>query len=123
MEKLLLVSVFFVFTILVPVPTMAGVDIIAGISLPLPIVFEASPEVKVMPASDVYVVAEADADIPQSDSTGKDEKRQDQSLEQRKSIESKNESDLKINVLPPPDNMKGFIEKKEDEIHLPPDRF
>ena len=123
MKKLLLISIFFAFAIVVPMPTMAGVDIISGISLPPIIVFEAHPEVKVMPASDVYIVADVDADTPQADSTGKDEKRQNESLEKRKPTESKDKSNWKINVLPPPDNMKSPIERREDEMHLPPDRF
>lgn len=123
MKKLLLVSIFFAFAIVVPVPTMAGVDIMAGISLPPPTLFEAPSEVKVMPASDVYVFAAADADTPQPDSTGRDEKRQDESLEKRNPSKSKDKSDWKINVLPTPENMKSPIEKKEDALHLPPDRF
>jgi hypothetical protein len=123
MNKLLLMSIFFAFAIVVPTPTVAGVDIISGISLPPIIVFEAPPEVKVMPASDVYIVADVDADRPQADSTGKDEKRQNESLEKRKPTGSKNKSNLKINVLPRPDNMKSPIEKKEDQFHLPPDRY
>ena len=123
MKKLLLISIFFAFAIVVPMPTMAGVDIISGISLPPIIVFDAPPEVRVMTASDVYIVADVDADTPQADSTGKDEKRQNESLEKRKPTESKDKSNWKINVLPPPDNMKSPIEKREDEMHLPPDRF
>jgi len=123
MKKLLLISIFFAFAIVVPMPTMAGVDIISGISLPPIIVFDAPPEVRVMTASDVYIVADVDADTPQADSTGKDEKRQNESLEKRKPTESKDKSNWKINVLPPPDNMKSPIERKEDEMHLPPDRF
>jgi hypothetical protein len=122
MKKLLLMPIVFAFAIVVPMPTMAGVDIISGISLPPIIVFEAPPELKVMPASDVYIVADVDAETPQADSTGKDEKRQDQSLEKRKPTESKDKSNWKINVLPRPDNLKSPIEKKEDQFHLPPDR-
>ncbi len=123
MKKLLLMSIFFALAIIVPVPTRAGADIISGVSLPPIIVFEATPEVNVMPVSDVYIVADVDADRPQADSTGEDEKRQSESLEKRKPTESKDKSNLKINVLPPPDNMKNPIEKKHDEMHLPPDRF
>ena len=73
MKRLLLVSIFFTFTIIVPMPTMAAVDINAGISLPPPVVFEAPPEVIVMPdTSGVYVVAEVDADTPHGDPTGRD---------------------------------------------------
>jgi hypothetical protein len=123
MKKLLLMSIFFVFAIVVLMPTMAGVDIISGISLPPIIVFEAPPEIKVMPANDVYIVADVDADRPQADSTGKDEKPENESLEKKKPTEAKEKSNWKINVLPRPDNMKSPIEKKEDQLHLPPDRF
>jgi hypothetical protein len=123
MKKLLLMSIFFAFAIAVPMPTMAGLDIISRSSLPPIIVFEAPLEVKVMPAIDAYIVADVDADKPQADSTGKDEKRQDESLEKKKPNESKDKSNWKINVLPRPVNMKSPIEKKGDEMHLPPDRF
>jgi hypothetical protein len=139
MKKLLLMSIFFAFVIVVPMSTMAGADIIFGISRPPIIVFKAPPEVKVMPASYVYIVADVDADRPQANSTGKDEKgqnessekgktgkdekRQNESLEKGKTTESKGKSNWKINVLPPPDNMKSPIDKKEDQFHLPPDRF
>jgi hypothetical protein len=122
MKKLLLMSIVIAFAIVVPMPTMAGVDINSGISLPPIIVFEAPPEVKVIPASDVYIVADADAQTPQAGSKGKDEKQQNESLEKRKPTESKEKSNWKINVLPRPDNMKSPIEKKEDQFHLPPDR-
>ncbi len=139
MKKLLLLSIFLAFAIVVPTPTMAGADIISGISRPPIIVFEAPPEDKVMRASDVYIVADVDDDTSQANSTGQDEKRQNeslekgkpgknekrqnQSLEKRKPAESKEKPNLKINVMPPPDNMKSPIEKKEDQFHLPPDRF
>ena len=125
MKKLLLVSIFFTFTIIVPMPTMAGVDINAGISLPPPIVFEAPPEVIVMPESGVYVVADADADTPQGDPTGRDEKLQDESLEKGKTTRSEDKSDWKINVWPvqPPDNANTPHERKEEKKHTPPDRF
>jgi len=106
-------------------PTMAAVDINAGISLPPPIVFEAPPEVIVMPdTSGVYVVADVDADTPQGGPTGRDEKPQDESLEKGKPTGSENKSNWKINVWPlqPPDNMKSFPERKEEQ-HIPPDRF
>ena len=126
MKKLLLVSIFFTFAIIVPMPTLAGADINAGISLPPPIVFEAPPEVIVMPdTSGVYVVADVDADTPQGGPTGRDEKQQDQSLEKGKTTGSEDKSDWKINVWPvqPPDNMKTFPERKEENKHRPPDRF
>jgi hypothetical protein len=123
MKKLLLISICFAFAIVVPV------------------------EVKVMPTGDAYVVADVEADVdadtPPADSTGKDEKRQNESLEKRKPTESKDkskgkdekrqneplekrkptESNWKINVLPRPENLKSPIERKEDQFHLPPDRF
>jgi len=126
MKKLLLVSIFFTFAIIVPMPTMAGVDINAGISLPPPIVFEAAPEVIVMPdTSGVYVVADVDADTPQGGPTGRDEKQQDQSLEKGKTTGSEDKSDWKINVWPvqPPDNVKSLPEMKDENRHTPPDRF
>jgi len=56
MKKLLLGSIFLLLAIIVPVPTMAEVDISIGISLPPPIVFEAPPAVVVLPdANDVYI--------------------------------------------------------------------
>jgi len=120
MKKLLLVSIFFTFAIIVPMPTMAGVDINAGISLPPPIVFEAAPEVIVMPdTSGVYVVADVDADTPQGGPTGRDEKQQDQSLEKGKTTGSEDKSDWKINVWPvqPPDNVKSLPEMKDENRH------
>ena len=124
MKKLLLVSIFFTFSIIVPMPTMAGIDINAGISLPPPILFEAPPEVIVMPdSSGVYVVAEVDADTPQDGPTGRDEKKLDQPLEKQKTTGSENKSDWKINVWPqPPDIPQTPHERKEENIHHPPDR-
>jgi hypothetical protein len=124
MKKLLLGTILLALAIVVPMPTMAGVDMNAGISLPPPIVFEAPPEVIVMPdTSGVYVVADADADTPQGGPTGKDEKQQDQSLEQGKTTGSENKSDWKINVWPqPPDIPQTPHERKDENIHRPPDR-
>jgi hypothetical protein len=126
MKKLLLVSIFFTFAILVPMPTMAGVDINAGISLPPPIAFEAPPEVIVMPdTSGVYVVADVDADTPQGGPTGRAEKQQDQSVEKGKATGSEDKSNWKINVWPvqPPDNVKSLPEMYDENKHTPPDRF
>jgi hypothetical protein len=105
-------------------PTMAAVDINAGISLPPPIVFEAPPEVIVMPdTSGVYVVADADADTPQGGPTGKDEKPQEESLEKEKTTRSEDKFDWKINVWPqPPDIPRTPHERKEENRHTPPDR-
>jgi hypothetical protein len=107
-------------------PTMAGVAMGAGISLPPPIVFEVTPEVIVKPdASGAYVVAEADADTPQGGPTDRDEKRKDQSLETGKTAEAEDKSDWKINVWPvqPPDNVKSLPQMYDDNKHTPPDRF
>ena len=126
MKKLLLVSIFFTFAIIVPMPTMAGVDINAGISLPPPIVFEAPPEVIVMPdTSGVYVVADVDAETLQGGRTGRDEKQQEPSLEREKTTGSEDKSNWKINVWPvkPPDNVKSPPEMYDQNKHTPPDRF
>jgi hypothetical protein len=124
MKKLLLVSIFFTLAIIVPMPIMAGVDINAGISLPPPIVFEAHPEVIVMPdTSGVYLVADVDADKPQGDQTGRDEKQQEPSLEKGKTAGSEEKSKLRINVWPvkPTDNIKSLPETWGPK-HTPPDR-
>ena len=127
MKRLLFGTIFLALIGAFSVVTMAGVDINSRISLPPPIVFEAPPEVIVMPDSNgVYVVAELDADTPQGGSTGRDENPRDKSLEKKKTTESGDKSDWKINVWPlqPPGNMKSFSERKEeDKQHIPPDRF
>jgi len=126
MKKLLLVSIFFTLAIIVPMPTMAGVDINAGISLPPPIVFEAPPEFIVMPdTSGVYIVAVVDVDTPQGVPTGRDEKQQEPSLEKGKTTGSEDKSDWKIKVWPvqPPDNVKSLPEMKDENKNTPPDRF
>jgi hypothetical protein len=64
MKKLLFWTIFLVFVIVVPIPTMAEVNISIGISLPPPIVFAAPPDVIVMPdTNDVYVVPDMDVDM------------------------------------------------------------
>ena len=65
MKRTLLGTIFFlVLAIAVPVSSMAGVNINLGIALPPPVVFEAPPDVVVLPdTSDVYVVPDSDADI------------------------------------------------------------
>ncbi len=64
MKKLLLGTILLALSIVVPIPTMAGVDISIGISLPPPIVFEAPPDVIVMPDTNgVYVVPAIDVDL------------------------------------------------------------
>ena len=125
MKRLLFGTIFLALIGVFPVVTMAGVNINSGISLPPPIVFEAPPEVTVMSdSSGVYVVAEVDADTPQGGPTGGDENTQDESLEKKKTTETEDKSDWKINVWPlqPQDNMKSFPERKEEQ-HIPPDRF
>jgi hypothetical protein len=126
MKKLLLVSIFIALAIVVPMPTMAGVDTNAGISLPPPVVFGAPAEVIVMrDTSGVFIVAEVAADEPQGGPTGRDEKRQDQSLETGKTAESEDKSDWKINVwpVPPPDNVKSLPQMYDDNKLTPADRF
>lgn len=64
MKKLLLGTILLASSIVLPIPTMAGVDISIGISLPPPIVFEAPPDVIVMPDTiGVYVVPDIEADL------------------------------------------------------------
>jgi len=64
MKKLLLGTILLALATVVPIPTMAAVDISIGISLPPPIVFEAPPEVIVMPETDgVYVAPDIDVDL------------------------------------------------------------
>lgn len=64
MKKLLLGTVLLALAIVVPVPTMAGVNISIGISLPPPVAFEAPPDVVVMPdTNSVYVVPDVEADL------------------------------------------------------------
>ncbi|HBH61058.1 MAG TPA: hypothetical protein DDX85_04810 [Nitrospiraceae bacterium] len=114
------------FAMIVPMPTMAGVDINAGISLPPPMVFDAPPEVIVMPdTSGDYIVAVVAADTPQGGPTGRDGKQQDESLEKEKTTAPEEKSDWKINVWPvqPPDNVRSLPEMKDENKHTPPDRF
>ena len=63
MKKLLFGTMLLALVIVVPIPTMAAVDISIGISLPPPIVFAAPPEVIVIPETYVYVVPDIDVDI------------------------------------------------------------
>jgi hypothetical protein len=56
MKKFLLGTILLTLAIVVPIPTIAGVNISIGISLPPPIVFEAPPDVIVIPdTNNVYV--------------------------------------------------------------------
>ena len=64
MKKILFGTMFLALVIFTPIPTMAGVNISFGISLPPPIVFASPPEVIVIPdTDDVYVVPAVDVDI------------------------------------------------------------
>jgi hypothetical protein len=64
MKKLLLGTILLVSTIVAPIPTMARVNVSIGISLPPPLVFQAPPDVIVLPETDnVYVVPYIDADM------------------------------------------------------------
>ncbi|MCL4467723.1 MAG: hypothetical protein M1591_02150, partial [Deltaproteobacteria bacterium] len=64
MKKLLLGLILLIPVISVPVPAMAGVDISIGFSLPPPVVFEAPPNVVVLPdTNDVYVVPNVGVDL------------------------------------------------------------
>ncbi len=64
MKKLFLWTILLASAIVVPMPTVAEVNISIGIPLPPPIVFGAPPEVVVIPETDyVYVVPDVDVDI------------------------------------------------------------
>jgi len=66
MKKLLLGSLFLALAIVVPIQTMAGVDvnIAIGFPLPPPIVFEAPPPVIVLPDTHaVYAVPGIEVDL------------------------------------------------------------
>jgi hypothetical protein len=66
MKKLFLGTLLLAFAIVVPIRTMAGVDVSIGIGIPLPppIVFEAPPDVIVIPdTNNVYVAPGIDVDI------------------------------------------------------------
>ena len=64
MKKLFLGVFFLALAIVIPISAMAGVNISVGISLPPPVVFEAPPDVVVLPDSDdVYVVPGIDVDL------------------------------------------------------------
>jgi len=63
MKKLLLGAVLLALSIVIPIPTMAAVDIHIRIPLPPPIVFAAPPQVIVLPETEVYVVPDILEDI------------------------------------------------------------
>jgi len=62
MKKLFLGTLLLALVFLLPVPTMARVDVSVGISLP-PIVFAAPPALIVLPGTYIYVVPDYDEDI------------------------------------------------------------
>lgn len=63
MKKLLLGGLLLTLVTIVPIPTIAQIDIRISIPLPPPIVFPAPPEVIVIPNTYVYVVPDIDIDI------------------------------------------------------------
>jgi hypothetical protein len=64
MRKLLAGTILSVLVLGVPVPAHAGTHISIGISLPPPIVFQAPPEVVVIPdTDDVYVAPDIDVEL------------------------------------------------------------
>jgi len=64
MKKLLLGTMLLALAMVVPASTMAQVGVSVGIALPPPVVFQAAPEVVVLPETDdVYVVPDVDVDI------------------------------------------------------------
>ena len=63
MKKLLFGTIFLALVIVVPIPTMARVDVHVSFPLPPPIVFAAPPEVIVIPETYVYVVPDVQEDI------------------------------------------------------------
>jgi hypothetical protein len=64
MKRLLFEAILLALAIVVPVPTMAAIDIHIGIPLPPPIIFRAPPEVIVLPdTEDVYVAPDIDVEL------------------------------------------------------------
>jgi len=63
MKKFLFGILILAFEIVVPIPTMAGVDVNVSIALPPPFIFSAPPEMIVLPETYVYVVPDVDMDI------------------------------------------------------------
>jgi hypothetical protein len=63
MKRLCLGTLLLAFLIIVPIPTMAAVDISIGISLPPQIVFAAPPQVIVIPDTFVYAAPDIDVDL------------------------------------------------------------
>ena len=56
MKKVLFATVLLALAIVVPIPTMARVDVSVSIGLPPPIVFAAPPEVIVLPDSPMFTL-------------------------------------------------------------------
>ena len=64
MKKLVLGTILLALAIVSPIQAIAGVNVNIGIALPPPVVFEAPPDVIVLPdTNDVYVVPDSDADL------------------------------------------------------------
>ncbi len=63
MKKLLFGTMFLVMVFIVPIPTMAQVDIRINIPLPPPLLFPAPPEVIVIPGTYVYAIPDIDDEI------------------------------------------------------------
>ena len=63
MKRLLFGTMLLALVIVVPIPTLAAVDISVTIGLPPPIVFEAPPAVIVIPETYVYVVPGIHVDL------------------------------------------------------------
>lgn len=62
MKKIFWGTIFLTLIMLIPIPTMARVDVSVGLSLP-PIVFPGPPNLVVIPETNVYAVPDVDADI------------------------------------------------------------
>ena len=64
MKRLLFGTMVFALAIVVPIPTMAAVDINVNISLPPPIAFQGPPDVIALPdTNDVYVAPDVNVDL------------------------------------------------------------
>jgi len=64
MKKLFLGTVLLALVFVLPIPTMAGVNINLGIALPPPIVIETPPPMVALPgATGVYVAPDVSADL------------------------------------------------------------
>ena len=63
MKKLLFGTMLLALVIVVPIPTMAQVDVRVSFPLPPPIVFAAPPELIVIPETYVYVAPDIDVDF------------------------------------------------------------